>query len=238
MHAITPATPLVHPNLICQLRKQAGKQTDDAEPRRRKGKGKRKPVLDRSTFVDAHHAMERQIEYYLQIGRRNGQTLTRDQQEELDRRSVKYLYANNYEARILYAERLHREMTMLIGQLARDCPISFVTLTPGGVRPPGARRGVGRRPRASAVDQAAISQSQSPRDGRSCPLHQRRSWASEGRGGASPGMSTSCFGACLIPRSRLSRTGSTPNTSLTCPDDLPPTSMPSAPAMPLTESGT
>ena len=96
----------------------------------RQKNGRRKPILSREVYVPYHTEIAEQVREYLHIAKRNYQTLTRDQLHELDWRSVKYLYANNYEARILYAERLHREMTMLLGQLARDCPISFVTLTP------------------------------------------------------------------------------------------------------------
>ena len=96
----------------------------------RQKNGRRKPVLSREVFVAYHREMESQIGDYLYIAKSNYQTLTRDQLHELDQRSAKYLYANNYEARIRYAERLHQEVVALFGQLARDCPISFVTLTP------------------------------------------------------------------------------------------------------------
>ncbi len=96
---------------------------------RQKG-GKRRAVLSQSVSTTSHRELDRQVREYLHDNKSNYQTLTRDQREELERRSAKYLYANNYEARIRYAERLYREMAVLIGQLARDCPISFVTLTP------------------------------------------------------------------------------------------------------------
>jgi hypothetical protein len=83
-----------------------------------------------ASFADIHRTANQQMIDYLWLGRANGQKLAKDTFEELDAQNARFLYANNAEARIKFAEAAVRRFCSIEQELPEDAVVAMVTLTP------------------------------------------------------------------------------------------------------------
>ena len=98
-------------------------------PHRRSTATQRQPLITWPEFEAAHRANETIRSQYLAAGRKRSIRLDRAVLDELDRNAAKYLYANNTDARIQFAQ----VVTDHIGELVKadeDTVFSSITLTP------------------------------------------------------------------------------------------------------------
>ena len=123
MPPIRPFTP------SSRLPKAPLTKTPIRTPYRRLTATQRQPLITWPEFEAAHRANETIRSQYLAAGRKRSIRLDRAVLDELDRNAAKYLYANNTDARIQFAQ----VVTDHIGELVKadeDTVFSSITLTP------------------------------------------------------------------------------------------------------------
>lgn len=94
-------------------------------------KPKRKPILDRDSFAEAHLDQQRHVLEYRQ--RKNTRTIGSALSRELDPRNAIYLHANNMQARIAFADVAVEQFEELFDRIGGASPTLgfWMTLTPG-----------------------------------------------------------------------------------------------------------